>query len=52
MYRVFNMGIGLVGIVPAERVGEAIGTVPEAVVIGEIVPRGGGPAVRLLGLAA
>jgi phosphoribosylformylglycinamidine cyclo-ligase len=52
MYRVFNMGIGLVGIVPAERVGEAIRTVPEAVVIGEIVPRGGETAVRLLGLAA
>jgi len=52
MYRVFNMGIGLVGIVSAERVGEAIGTVPETVVIGEIVPRGDDPAVRLLGLAA
>jgi phosphoribosylformylglycinamidine cyclo-ligase len=52
MYRVFNMGIGLVGIVPAERVGEAIGTVPDAVIIGEIVSRGGDPAVRLLGLAA
>jgi phosphoribosylaminoimidazole (AIR) synthetase len=52
MYRVFNMGIGLVGIVPAECVGEAVITVPESVVIGEIVPRGGDPAVRLLGLAA
>jgi phosphoribosylformylglycinamidine cyclo-ligase len=52
MFRVFNMGIGLVGIVPAERVAEAVGIVPEAVVIGEIVPRGDGAAVRLLGLAA
>ena len=40
MYRVFNMGIGLVAIVPAQRVEEAIGVVPEAVVIGEVVPRG------------
>jgi phosphoribosylformylglycinamidine cyclo-ligase len=52
MYRVFNMGIGLVGIVPAERVEEAIGAVPEAVVVGEIVPRGDDVAVHLLGLAA
>jgi phosphoribosylformylglycinamidine cyclo-ligase len=52
MYRVFNMGIGLVGIVPADRVAEAIGIVPEAVVMGEVVPRGDNAAVRLLGLAA
>src|ERR687893_152393 len=39
MYRVFNMGIGLVGIVPAQGVGEATRVVPEAVVIGELVPR-------------
>ena len=52
MYQVFNMGIGLVAIVPAERVGEAIGAVPDAVVMGEIVPSGDGAAVRLLGLAA
>jgi phosphoribosylformylglycinamidine cyclo-ligase len=51
MYRVFNMGIGLVGIVPAERVGEAIESAPEAVIIGEIVPRGDDDPVRLLGLA-
>jgi phosphoribosylformylglycinamidine cyclo-ligase len=52
MYQVFNMGIGMVAIVPAERVGEAIETVPEAVVVGEIVPRCDDAAVRLLGLAA
>jgi phosphoribosylformylglycinamidine cyclo-ligase len=52
MYRVFNMGIGLVGIVPAQRLEEAIGVVPEAVVIGEVVPRRDDAAVRLLGLAA
>jgi phosphoribosylformylglycinamidine cyclo-ligase len=52
MYRVFNMGVGLVGIVPAARAGEAIGIVPEAVVIGELVQRGDDAAVRLRGLAA
>jgi phosphoribosylformylglycinamidine cyclo-ligase len=52
MYRVFNMGIGLVGIVPVQRLKEATGIVPEAVVIGEVVPRGGDSAVRLLGLGA
>jgi len=52
MYRVFNMGMGLVAIVPAQRVKEAIGVVPEAVAIGEVVPRGDDGGVRLLGLAA
>ncbi|HZI45017.1 MAG TPA: AIR synthase-related protein, partial [Ilumatobacter sp.] len=52
MYRVFNMGIGLVVVVPAQRVEEATEIVPEAIVIGEVVPRGDDAAVRLLGLAA
>ena len=52
MYRVFNMGIGLVGIVPAQRVEEAIGIVPEAIAIGKVVSRGDDAAVRLLGLVA
>src|SRR5215213_9648844 len=47
MYRVFNMGIGLVATLPGECVGQAIGAVPEAVVIGEIVSRGDDSAVRL-----
>jgi hypothetical protein len=46
------MGIGLVGIVPAQRVEEAIGVVPEAIAIGQVVPRGDDAAVSLLGLAA
>lgn len=52
MYRVFNMGIGLVAVLPADRVDEALAAVPEAIVIGEVVPRGDGdaPQVRLLGL--
>ena len=52
MYRVFNMGIGLVAVVPANRVVDALAAVPEAIVIGEIVPRADedAPQVRLLGL--
>jgi phosphoribosylformylglycinamidine cyclo-ligase len=50
MYQVFNMGVGLVAIVPQDRMAAAIAAVPEAFVIGQIVPRGKGDAVRLLGI--
>jgi phosphoribosylformylglycinamidine cyclo-ligase len=50
MYRVFNMGIGLVAVVPAECMGEAMAAVPDAAVVGHVVPRGAGDAVRLLRL--
>ncbi len=50
MYRVFNMGLGLVAIVPAEQLDDAVRAVPEATVIGQIVPRDDGETVRLLGL--
>lgn len=50
MFRVFNMGIGLVAIVPADRLRDAREAVPEALVIGQIVARGDGDAVQLLGL--
>jgi phosphoribosylformylglycinamidine cyclo-ligase len=51
MFRVFNMGIGLVAILPANCLSAAREAVPEAIVIGRVVPRGDGDAVRLLGLA-
>jgi phosphoribosylformylglycinamidine cyclo-ligase len=47
MFRVFNMGIGLVAIVPADRLKDAREAVPASIVIGQIVPRGDGDAVRL-----
>ena len=50
MYRVFNMGIGLVAVVPEPRLLEALAAVPEAVVIGRIIPRGEDEAVRLRGV--
>ena len=48
MCRVFNMGIGLVAVVPATAVEAAREAVPEAVVIGRVTERDG-PAVRLVG---
>ncbi len=48
MYRVFNMGIGLVLLVPVPEVKRAQEVLPEAVVIGEVVPwLSGGERVRL-----
>jgi phosphoribosylformylglycinamidine cyclo-ligase len=50
MFRVFNMGIGLVAIVPAERVAAARSAVPTAIVIGQIETREGREAVVLRGV--
>lgn len=50
MYRVFNMGVGLVAIIPSERLEDALAAVPNAFVIGSIVPRETEEAVRLLGV--
>jgi phosphoribosylformylglycinamidine cyclo-ligase len=50
MFRVFNMGVGLVAIVPADRLDAALEAAPDAIVMGQIVPRGEGEAVRLLGI--
>lgn len=50
MFRVFNMGIGLVAIVPAERLAAARSAVPTAIVIGQIQARDGGEAVILRGV--
>ena len=50
MYRVFNMGIGMVANVPAERMDDALTAVPNAIVIGSVVPRDTGDAGRLVGV--
>lgn len=49
MAHVFNMGIGLVAVVPASEAGVALGALEGfgAWVVGEVVPRAGGAAVRL-----
>ncbi len=46
MERVFNLGVGMVAVVPAAVAPEAVALLGEAVVIGEIVPGSGG--VRLV----
>lgn len=51
MFRVFNMGIGLVAIVPAEHLAAARSAVPTAIIIGTIEARGDGPAVELRGVS-
>ena len=51
MFRVFNMGIGLVAIVPAEKLAAARGAVPTAIVIGQIEGREEREAVVLRGVA-
>ncbi len=46
-YRVFNMGIGMVIVIPSDLATAAIEAVPAAVVIGELFEQDGRPAVRL-----
>ena len=50
MFRVFNMGIGLVAIVPAERVAAARSAVSTAIIIGQVEPRDEREAVVLRGI--
>jgi len=50
MYRVFNMGLGMVAVVSPEAVARVRSLIPQAVLVGEIIPRGDGPAVRIAGV--
>jgi phosphoribosylformylglycinamidine cyclo-ligase len=52
MYRVFNMGIGMVAVVAPEHLADVRTLMPEAVVVGEIVPRGDGSPVHIDGVIA
>ena len=45
MYRVFNMGLGLVMVCERSQAGEAVSLVPEAMVVGEVIPATGGQHV-------
>jgi phosphoribosylaminoimidazole (AIR) synthetase len=50
MFRVFNMGIGLVAVVPEDRLASAADAAPEATVIGRVKRReNDGDAVDLIG---
>ncbi len=50
MFRVFNMGVGLILAISKENAAEAKAALPEAWTIGRIVERGDGEAVLLAGL--
>lgn len=52
MYRVFNMGIGMVAVVAPDQVDAMRAMIPDATVIGAVVPRGDGDAVRIAGVDA
>ena len=47
MYRVFNMGLGMVAVCDGESVATIQDAVPDALVVGQVVPRGDGPPVTL-----
>ena len=48
MYRVFNMGLGMVAVCDEEAVATIQDAVPDALVVGQVVPRGDGPAVTFI----
>jgi len=50
MYRVFNMGLGMVAICREENLAEFQSLVPDSQVVGRIIPRGSGPQVLIQGL--
>ena len=50
MYRVFNMGIGMIAVVAPDIVPLVMGAIPDARVIGQIVERGEGVPVRIAGV--
>jgi phosphoribosylformylglycinamidine cyclo-ligase len=43
-YRVWNMGVGMVLVIPEAALDETLGTLPEAMVIGRLAPRAAGGA--------
>jgi len=45
MYRVFNMGLGMVAVCPEENVAKILECLPDAVVIGKMIDRGDGEQV-------
>ncbi|MGI8691194.1 MAG: phosphoribosylformylglycinamidine cyclo-ligase [Thermomicrobiales bacterium] len=50
MYRVFNMGIGMVLILAPDQLDDVQALLPEATIIGSVVPRADGDAVVIAGL--
>ena len=49
MYRVFNMGLGMVAVCPEDNVANVLEHLPDAMVIGKMVPQGNGEQVVFRG---
>ena len=49
MYRVFNMGLGMVAVCPEANVAKVLECLPDAVVIGKMIARGEGEQVVFSG---
>ena len=49
MYRVFNMGLGMVAVCPEDNVANVLEHLPDAMVIGKIIPQGNGEQVVFRG---
>ena len=47
MARVFNMGLGMLVVLPAEQAARALELLGDGILVGELFPRGGGPPVIL-----
>ncbi len=47
MARVFNMGLGMLVVIPADEAAQALTLMGEGALVGEMVPRGDGPPVIL-----
>ena len=45
MYKVFNMGLGMVAVCPENNVAKVLETLPDTMVIGKTIPRGDGGSV-------
>ncbi len=49
MYRVFNMGLGMVAVCPEDNVANILKHLPDAMVIGKMIPQGNGEQVVFRG---
>ena len=45
MYKVFNMGLGMVAVCPENNVAKVLETLPDTMIIGKTIPRGDGEQV-------
>ncbi|HEY8291950.1 MAG TPA: phosphoribosylformylglycinamidine cyclo-ligase [Thermomicrobiales bacterium] len=51
MYRVFNMGIGMVAAIAPDRVSDVKAMIPDALIVGEVIARGDGEPAQITGIS-